>query len=371
MAGNRNLLIRNLPDGFTDEDCANLFGAFGTITQCRVAPSDDPAARGTCMALVQFDSVEAAQFVQENMNQKEGTGLPVPPRISFAVNNAPRQPPSTGYGPMGMGKGGGAKGMSPYGGGPSEMGGKGGDQPRNAKTVLCSFFMKGKCGKGPACTFAHGPQELAGGGADMSNGKGFNPQAMLALMQNTQMFQNMMQTAMPNQQMSLADKMRKPGTFKTMMCKFFVAEGACQRGSECTYAHSESELAEGISQVDPTAVRGYKMKICKFFEMTGDCGRGAACTYAHGEAELRTREMGHMGLSGRMQQAQPGDWYCPNCGDLVFARKAACGLCGAAKPANAGAVPGAPPAPNAAVAPPTGEKTLEQQLMEFKNTLGW
>lgn len=42
------------------------------------------------------------------------------------------------------------------------------------------------------------------------------------------------------------------------------------------------------------------------------------------------------GKGGKGGDMKPGDWICPNCGDHVFARNAACRQCGTAKPANAG-----------------------------------
>mmetsp|Transcript_109354 Transcript_109354/g.314944 ORF Transcript_109354/g.314944 Transcript_109354/m.314944 type:complete len:353 (-) Transcript_109354:89-1147(-) len=37
---------------------------------------------------------------------------------------------------------------------------------------------------------------------------------------------------------------------------------------------------------------------------------------------------------GNTQQPKPGDWYCPGCQDLQFARNPACRRCGTAKPAE-------------------------------------
>jgi len=36
------------------------------------------------------------------------------------------------------------------------------------------------------------------------------------------------------------------------------------------------------------------------------------------------------------QTARPGDWTCPACGDLVFASRSACKMCGTIKPAERG-----------------------------------
>lgn len=42
------------------------------------------------------------------------------------------------------------------------------------------------------------------------------------------------------------------------------------------------------------------------------------------------------GAGGSSQVAQPGDWACPACNDLQFARNMACRRCGAPKPAGGG-----------------------------------
>lgn len=40
------------------------------------------------------------------------------------------------------------------------------------------------------------------------------------------------------------------------------------------------------------------------------------------------------GKSSNNQNMKPGDWFCPACGDLVFASRSACKMCGAPKPAG-------------------------------------
>merc|ERR1719434_531590 len=44
--------------------------------------------------------------------------------------------------------------------------------------------------------------------------------------------------------------------------------------------------------------------------------------------------MGGMGM--RAQQQLPGDWHCPQCNDLQFARNKQCRMCGAERPLTAG-----------------------------------
>jgi len=43
------------------------------------------------------------------------------------------------------------------------------------------------------------------------------------------------------------------------------------------------------------------------------------------------------GFGRPAQEMKPGDWHCPSCQDLQFARNAACRKCGTPKPADAGA----------------------------------
>mmetsp|Transcript_121793 Transcript_121793/g.350076 ORF Transcript_121793/g.350076 Transcript_121793/m.350076 type:complete len:542 (+) Transcript_121793:178-1803(+) len=50
---------------------------------------------------------------------------------------------------------------------------------------------------------------------------------------------------------------------------------------------------------------------------------------------------GMAGGCGDVRDVRPGDWNCPNCGDLVFAKNNACRRCGSLKPAGAGQAPAA------------------------------
>merc|ERR1711933_483205 len=47
---------------------------------------------------------------------------------------------------------------------------------------------------------------------------------------------------------------------------------------------------------------------------------------------LRCRQCGHS-RPEELETALPGDWICPGCSDLQFADNLACRLCGHAKPA--------------------------------------
>merc|ERR550514_1706116 len=50
---------------------------------------------------------------------------------------------------------------------------------------------------------------------------------------------------------------------------------------------------------------------------------------------------GAMGSKPPNQQMMPGDWTCPKCSDLVFARNNACRRCATPKPEGAGDTSGA------------------------------
>merc|ERR1719476_560939 len=66
--------------------------------------------------------------------------------------------------------------------------------------------------------------------------------------------------------------------------------------------------------------------------MAGGMAQGGAETTAGGAA---AGGMGGMG-GGFGVDKRPGDWTCPNCSDNVFARNPACRKCGTARPGGAG-----------------------------------
>lgn len=85
------------------------------------------------------------------------------------------------------------------------------------------------------------------------------------------------------------------GRYKMDLCKYF-AQGICDMGADCTFAHGIHELRttrapqETRSSPQPPsegATSRFKTEICRFFEQ-GACKKGASCEFAHGAAELRT-----------------------------------------------------------------------------------
>jgi len=80
--------------------------------------------------------------------------------------------------------------------------------------------------------------------------------------------------------------------FKNTMCSFFL-RGACTKGPNCTFAHSQSELAsnnEGAGKPQKEFVaKNFKRDMCKYF-LEGKCGLGKECTFAHSWKEIEERK---------------------------------------------------------------------------------
>ncbi|CAL1170108.1 unnamed protein product [Cladocopium goreaui] len=67
---------------------------------------------------------------------------------------------------------------------------------------------------------------------------------------------------------------------KTCLCKYALS-GACFRGSECTFAHSEAELREvpDLQGTEPC-----------FNFAKGRCYKGYRCNFSHGQQKFRTKQ---------------------------------------------------------------------------------
>jgi len=129
-----NLYVQNLPADITEDRLKSVFGG-GVVKQCKVLPSKNPG-QSTCVALVRFESVEAAQFVRETMDGQVLPGLDMPVTLRYNAGKSKAQGKGDswgwgdswgkggGYGKAACGKGG-AEQFSPYGGA-GDSGGKGG-----------------------------------------------------------------------------------------------------------------------------------------------------------------------------------------------------------------------------------------------------
>jgi len=113
-------------------------------------------------------------------------------------------------------------------------------------------------------------------------------------------------------------------------CRRFTEGGNCTKGEDCPFSHDARDRA-------PRLLKHKKALICTYWEKN-QCIRGSGCTFAHGQEELATiiavKEEEEQRRSSRVQrdvQMRPGDWECPGCGDLQFARNAHCRRCGASR----------------------------------------
>eukprot|EP00931_Biecheleriopsis_adriatica_P049890 TRINITY_DN2886_c0_g1_i1.p1 TRINITY_DN2886_c0_g1~~TRINITY_DN2886_c0_g1_i1.p1 ORF type:complete len:281 (-),score=51.42 TRINITY_DN2886_c0_g1_i1:86-928(-) len=117
------------------------------------------------------------------------------------------------------------------------------------RTRICSFYLRGTCTRGEACSFAHGEAYLQ----------------------------------------------KKPKWQKTRLCKDLFQNGFCSAGAYCTWAHSREELVR--SKKEPKEVSEHqsalrsmvkKTQVCKF-HASGKCKLGSECTFAHGVEELQKK----------------------------------------------------------------------------------
>eukprot|EP00931_Biecheleriopsis_adriatica_P010874 TRINITY_DN111937_c0_g1_i1.p1 TRINITY_DN111937_c0_g1~~TRINITY_DN111937_c0_g1_i1.p1 ORF type:complete len:299 (-),score=43.73 TRINITY_DN111937_c0_g1_i1:259-1101(-) len=83
----------------------------------------------------------------------------------------------------------------------------------------------------------------------------------------------------------MSTKQRNPAVHfkRTQMCKFF-AQGMCERGSTCTFAHSAKEVRQ---QPDFS-----KTRLCQDYMKFDRCDNGLNCKFAHGYKELRKFKRG-------------------------------------------------------------------------------
>uniref|UniRef100_A0A6T1GS77 Uncharacterized protein n=1 Tax=Alexandrium monilatum TaxID=311494 RepID=A0A6T1GS77_9DINO len=111
-------------------------------------------------------------------------------------------------------------------------------------------------------------------------------------------------------------------------CKFWES-GFCQKGSDCPLSHNPSDKK-------PLPLWQKRQYMCTFFDKD-KCIRGASCAFAHGREELEMIKKFKAALKDENTKwskpaKRPGDWDCPNCGDVQFARNGSCRKCGEPKP---------------------------------------
>lgn len=77
-----NLFVAGLPLDITEEHLRNVFGAYGSVAQCKVLPPN--TARSDRAALVRMASMDQAVWIVENVNRSVPAGLSVPIVVRFA-----------------------------------------------------------------------------------------------------------------------------------------------------------------------------------------------------------------------------------------------------------------------------------------------
>merc|ERR1712194_115120 len=73
--------------GVTQDQCMQVFSAYGNVANCRVWPPKQPGGRS--FAMVRFTSEEEAAWVVENLNGNLAEGFATPITVRFA--NQPGQ----------------------------------------------------------------------------------------------------------------------------------------------------------------------------------------------------------------------------------------------------------------------------------------
>lgn len=178
---------------------------------------------------------------------------------------------------------------------------------RKYRTELCKFWQNGACTRGFQCTFAHSVGELRDS-ASTERGARQVPE-------------------FPSRKSE-----ERPGSsskYKTAFCRYWQQGNSCKRGTDCTFAHSPSELrlladtpAEGPSAEWTDAPRKYKTQFCRYWQ-TGSCTWGSDCTFAHSPKELRQegqRTEGQRTEASKTPQYGPGSfrpgYLPPEIGDM-------------------------------------------------------
>lgn len=139
------------------------------------------------------------------------------------------------------------------------------------RTQICTRWMEGSCQYGDRCNFAHGEEQLRQFGG---TGSGVSRFASV----------------------DVKSRSNDPA-YRTKLCTRW-AQGACQYGDRCMFAHGEEQLRAfgGIDSTHaprrtPTAAENsdpaFRTKLCTRW-LQGSCQYGDRCNFAHGEEQLRT-----------------------------------------------------------------------------------
>jgi len=195
------------------------------------------------------------------------------------------------------------------------------DSSLTVKRSMCKFYDEGKCQRGTECEFAHTQEEI-GQVVTRYGGKKQPPPRASRIMSRLITLpppgfptgevkrtickfwsedkfahgnRELGKPVQPPAVVSRFDVRRVirfrrrvvptfwAGEVKRTICKFW-AEGKCNRGAACGFAHGDREMGTAVSP----EIRGnpeVKRTICKFWE-EGTCDKGHQCGYAHGPQEI-------------------------------------------------------------------------------------
>jgi len=116
-----NVWIGDLPPTFTQAQCEQVFGAYGSIVECRVTPAL-PGRNSS--ALIRFATPEEAAWIADNLNGNLPEGLDAPVIVKIANGPRNQQSAQAAVSPWGSNR------SQPYSGGDATKGwgknGKGG-----------------------------------------------------------------------------------------------------------------------------------------------------------------------------------------------------------------------------------------------------
>lgn len=142
--------------------------------------------------------------------------------------------------------------------------------------------------------------------------------------------QNIVKLAMQMSDKAVADceanaPQAEPPKKKTRVACKLAEAGRCLKGDFCNLSHDPEDMrARSAAEKRPV--------VCRYWN-EGKCMRGDACAFAHGEDELNVaRQEEAKWDEVRAQYNHPGNWKCPSCKDLQFARNLSCRRCKTSKP---------------------------------------
>jgi len=149
-----NLYVSLLPSDMDNQSLEQIFGQYGTVTQCRVLPAR--GSGGKCAAFVRFQTVEEAVTIKDGLNGNIPQGLDEPIKVQFAEAPGTRNtgmaalPGQKGGG--GGEKGGGGGGWNSGGGGWNDnsdwnsnpKGGQAASEDVTADLLVQAFEMSGR-----------------------------------------------------------------------------------------------------------------------------------------------------------------------------------------------------------------------------------